>query len=115
MRGGASCWETGGEYSEPMTKNPFINAILAGAYIVGVVAVIATGENLGPDESILIPMAILSLFVLSALAMGFIFFFQPVQMYLDGSKKEAVDLVVKTIATFAGITALFFAVLFFFA
>ncbi|TSC86536.1 MAG: Uncharacterized protein G01um10148_522 [Parcubacteria group bacterium Gr01-1014_8] len=110
-----SCQGKGVSYSERMTKNPYINASLAAAYIALVATVMTVGEKFGPDGSILVPMAVLSLFVLSACVMGFIFFFEPVQMYLDGAKKEAISLAYKTIGTFAVITALFFATLLFVA
>ena len=96
-----------------MTKNPIHNAILAGGYIVLVASVMYFGPRLagGPD-SVLVPIAMLSLFVLSAAVMGYLFLLQPIQMYLDGEKKEAVDLFAKTLATFAVITAALFAILF---
>ena len=98
-----------------MTRNPYANAVAAAAYIVLVAMVMTFGREFGPDESVFIPIAVLSLFVLSAAVMGFIFFFQPVQMYLDGAKKEAIDLFLKTLATFAGLTVLALAVLFLYA
>ncbi len=98
-----------------MTKNPFLNAIAASAYIVAIILLISSLEVLaGPDgekESILIPMAMLSLLVLSVATMSYLFFFQPVQMYLDGNKKEAAALFTKTLFAFAGITAVFFLVM----
>ena len=98
-----------------MTQNPLYNAILAAGYIVLIVHVIFFGGQFaqGGEETILIPIAMLSLFVLSAAMMGYTFFFHPVQMYLDGHKKEAVNLFVKTIGYFAGITVLLLAIVFF--
>jgi hypothetical protein len=96
-----------------MTKNPFLNALAASLYIVGVVSFINFLQILGEEpETILIPMAMLSLFVLSAAMMAFLFFFQPVQMYLDGEKKQAVNLFLKTLAVFAFITIILFSTLF---
>lgn len=45
------------------------------------------------DETILIPIAVLSLFTLSAAIIGYLFLFQPAQMYLDGKKKEAMKFI----------------------
>jgi hypothetical protein len=96
-----------------MTKNPFLNALAASLYIVGVVSFINFLQILGEEpETILIPMAMLSLFVLSAAMMAFLFFFQPVQMYLDGEKRQAVNLFLKTLAVFAFITIILFSALF---
>ena len=93
-----------------MTKNYLVNAFLALVYIALVVTVIFYGERIvpGPDDSVILPIAFLSLFVLSAAIMGMIFFFQPLQMYLDGNKKEAVALLTKTVITFAILTVLIF-------
>jgi hypothetical protein len=99
-----------------MTKNPFVNAGLATLYIVAVVSVMNLARIFVKEEDmILIPIAMLSLFVLSAAVMGFLFFFQPIQLYLDGEKSRAVNLFLKTLAAFAAITALLFSVLFWLA
>jgi len=57
-------------------------------------------------ENILIPIMMLSLFVLSVAMMGSFFVCQPLRLYLDGEKKRAVDLFWKTIGVFAIITLL---------
>ena len=57
-------------------------------------------------------MALLSLFVLSAAVMGYIFFYQPTQLYLAGKHKEAVNMFLKTVGFFATITLVFLAIVF---
>lgn len=95
-----------------MTKNPFINALGALSYIILVASLMFYGmKHSGPDNSVIVPIAMLSLFTLSAAVMGFIFLSQPLQLYLDGKKKEAVKLFVQTVAAFAGITILAFVLL----
>lgn len=94
-----------------MTKNPIINAFSATVYIVLVVSLLfyfSTFE--GMDNSILIPITILSLFVLSASVMGYIFIYNPLQLFLEGKKEEATSLFLKTVGTFALITAVIFVV-----
>lgn len=96
-----------------MTKNPFWNAAFAALYIFGVVSLIhyVFAPFLAPlevEKTLFIPILMLSLFVLSVAIMGYIFFGAPVQLYLDGEKKQAVHLFLKTIAAFAGITAVLF-------
>ncbi len=96
-----------------MTQNPFYNAVLAAGYIVLVVTVMSFTQQVDiPEPSMLIPITMLSLFVLSATMMGYIFFYQPVQMYLDGDKKAAVDLFLKTLGFFACITVVLIGILF---
>lgn len=90
-----------------MTKKPYLNALFAGLYIVFVVILITYGPMFvrQQPDSILAPIAMLSLLVLSAAFMGYIFFFQPILMYVEGQKREAVELFTKTLAIFAVITA----------
>jgi len=47
----------------------------------------------------------LSLLVLSVTVMGYLFILVPVQLYIDGAKKEAVSFFLRTVGWFAAITA----------
>lgn len=96
-----------------MTKNPWINALAAALYVVVVAVVMYYGPRMaGRANSVIVPIAVISLFTLSAAVMGYVFLYQPVQLYFDGEKINAVNLFVKTVAVFASITALFLLVLF---
>ncbi len=88
-----------------MTKNPFLNAIAATAYIALIASFLFYGtKHIGPVESVFIPITMLSLFVLSAAVMAFVFCYQPIQLFLEGQKKEATNLFLKTLGSFAAIT-----------
>lgn len=91
-----------------MTKNPLINAFAASGYIVLVVSIMnyLSARLKDTPDKVLAPIAALSLFTLSAAVMGYIFGSQPLQLYFEGKKKEAVDLFLKTVGVFAVITAL---------
>jgi len=96
-----------------VTKNPFINAFCSLAYIVLVASIfyfLSHTQRNKPD-TIVDPIALLSLFTLSAALMGYFFLYQPVLLYLDGKKKEATSLFVRTILVFAGITIIVFILL----
>lgn len=98
-----------------MFKHPALNAVAAAAYIV----LIVTGMTYfiqAPNEpdGIMAPIAALSLFTLSAAVMGYLFVLQPLQMYLDGKKKEAVTYFTQTIGYFAGITVIILIISMFF-
>jgi hypothetical protein len=96
-----------------VTKNPFINAASATIYITLVALFMFYGSKLFPHkDTILTPIAVLSLFTLSAAMMGYLFLYQPVMSFLDGHKKNAVNLFLQTVAVFAGITVLVFILLF---
>lgn len=96
-----------------MTENPIINALSATLYI----SVVASGmffteKSPEPVYPMLVGIAILSLFVLSAAVMSYIFFYKPVQLLIEGEKVEALHLFVKTVGIFALITLSIFLILF---
>ena len=96
-----------------MTKNPFLNALAASGYIGLVVLImnLASGIQVANDLWIA-PIMMLSLLVLSVAVMGYIFFYEPFKMYLDGKKKEAVKLFLQTLGIFGGITIILFVLYF---
>lgn len=95
-----------------MKASPLHNALLAIAYIVGIVSVmfIATSSVGDSDDSIFFPMGMLSLLVLSVAVMAYLFFYQPIIMILDGEREKAVTFFLKTVGIFAVATALVFIV-----
>ncbi len=98
-----------------MTKNPFYNATAALAYIVLVASIIYTLTKTAsdqPDNNFLIPVFMLSLLVLSVSTMSYLFFYQPLLLFLKGEQELAVSLFLKTVAVFAAFTVLVFIVTF---
>src|SRR3990167_7723688 len=95
-----------------MSKNPYMNALLASAYIVVVAFAMYFGsQNAGETDSVLAPIAMLSLLVLSVAVMGYLFFFQPVQLYMTGRAEEAGTFFLKTVGVFALVTSIFLALI----
>ncbi len=89
-------------------KHPYLNSIFAEIYIIFVVSLIhLIGQSDTPDK-FFDPVAALSLFVLSASIMGYLFLGEPIQLYLNGEKKEAVSFFAKTVLGFAVITLIIF-------
>jgi len=88
-----------------MSKNPFLNALAATAYITAVALVMfyAPKTNV-PSDGVIVPIVMLSLFVLSAAMMGYFFVYQPVQLLIESKQKEAVKLFLSTVLIFACIT-----------
>ena len=85
-----------------INKNPYVSALLAGAYIMLVVfGLNQTADLEGIDGTFYVPMFMLSFFVFSAAIMSYFFVMNPVMLYLDGHKKEAVSHFLKTLGTFA--------------
>jgi hypothetical protein len=86
------------------------NALLASGYITVVASVLYFGEQfIGPDDSVLMPIAMLSLFTLSAAVMGYLFLYCPAELYFSNNKKGAAKLFAQTVGFFAIITALLLA------
>lgn len=96
-----------------MTKNPLLNAVAALGYIIVVAFTMirVTEQTVLPQKTIFIPIFVLSLLTLSASVMGYIFLSQPLQMYLDGKKKQAVQLFIQTVGSFAGVVAILLMIL----
>jgi len=91
-------------------KNPYLNSIYAEVYIVIIVSLITyMGKQDSPDN-FFSPVAALSLFVLSAAVMGYLFLSEPLQLFLDGEKKQSVSFFIKTVISFAVITIIVFIV-----
>ena len=82
-------------------KNPYLNALIAAVYIGTLVLSANAVFSLKIEDNIFMPMAALSLFVLSAAIMGFLFVFRPLALYLEGEKQEALVFFGKTVVSFA--------------
>lgn len=96
-----------------MTRNPVINGSAAALYIIFIAVFMNIGTKLvkGPD-TFLAPMAMISLFTLSAAVMGYVFCYEPLQFLLDGKKKQGINLFLKTVAVFGAFTFLSLLLLF---
>lgn len=86
-----------------MPRNPYYHALLALAYIVLLVTIIFNTAGIagGEQSSVLFPMIMLSLLVLSVSVMAFLFFYQPVVLLLDSKRDEALSFFLRTVGTFA--------------
>ena len=93
-------------------RRAFIDSFGTFFYIVLVVSLIFSMQAFSAQkDNIIIPVAMLLLFVSSAAITGFLVFGKPVMLYIDGKKKEAVSLLVYTIALLVLLTAVAFTVL----
>lgn len=97
-----------------MSKNPIINAISASAYIILVASIIKLVSlvHKNKPDTFFAPVAFLSLLTFSAAVMVYLFFFQPLQLFIAGKKKEAINLFIHTVGIFGGITAVVWMLLF---
>jgi hypothetical protein len=95
-------------------KKPFMHALAAALYIISIVLVINTASSTIKEETIIIPMTMLGLFVLSAAVMGFLFLSESLQLLMEKQKQEAVTFFAKVVGFFACFVALFTIILFLF-
>ncbi len=80
----------------------FLSAAGVALYVSCVVLVISNGQALfGEKETVLIPIFMLTLFVLSATVTGLLVLGRPIHLYLTGSRKEAFVLLASTLAWLA--------------
>lgn len=83
-------------------KKPFLHALGAAGYIAFIgIGLHLTSTIKNGNDSILVPMAMLGLFVLSAAVMGFLFLSEPLQLLIEGKKKEAIMWFAKVVGFFA--------------
>ena len=84
-------------------KKPFLHALGAVIYIVFIVLVIQGANYLLKEVmgTIIIPMTMLSLFVLSAAVMGYFFLSEPISLLVENRKKEAIVYFAKIVGFFA--------------
>lgn len=97
-----------------MSKNPLINALGASGYIVLVVTImtfVSQTQKNKPD-TFFAPITFLSLLTLSVVVMTYLFFYQPLQLFIEGKKKQAVNLFVQTVGIFAALTVVVLILLF---
>jgi hypothetical protein len=99
----------------PILKNALLNALATALYI----ALIASFLFYVPrvfgteqDDTVLVPIVMLSLFVFSASVTGLLVFGRPVLWYLDGKKAEAISLLGYTLGFFFIIITLAFLTLY---
>jgi len=95
-------------------KKPFLYALGAALYIALIVFVvqIVSVAIKSQDGTILVPMTLLGLFVLSAAIMGFFFLSEPLYLLMENKKQEAIIFFAKIVGFFACFLAVFVLLLF---
>lgn len=90
-----------------MLKKPYLNALLAVLYISVLVSGLGLTEHSKNEGTLLVPLFILSVLVISAAVMAMLFFYTPAKMFLDNQRDEALKFFFKTLGTFAGFAIVF--------
>ena len=90
-----------------MTRNPFLNALAAAGYIALFGLCVQYGLPLLPEPVSPLPaiIAFLSVFVFSVAVMGYTLLSMPLRLLIEGEKKEAITLFLKTLLAFVLISA----------
>ena len=90
-------------------KRAFIDSFGTAAYIILIVSFIFSLQIFSEKKDIIIiPIAMLLLFVSSAAITGFLVFGKPIMLYIDGKKREAVSLLGYTLGILFLITLMSF-------
>lgn len=85
-------------------EKPYLNSFYAEIYIFLLASAVHFFGKPNTPDKFLDPIIVLSVFVLSAAVMGYLFLGEPLQLYLNGEKKQAVSFFLKTVVSFAVIT-----------
>ena len=94
-------------------KKPYIYALGAFFYINIIVFCLNNASKVMPNKNTLIPVVMLSLLVLSVAVMGFLFLSEPLSLYLENKKREALVFFGQTVGVFACFIIAFIILLFF--
>lgn len=90
-------------------KRAILDSFGTVVYIILVVSLIFSLQAFASEpDTIIIPIAMLLLFVCSAAITGFLVFGKPVMLYLDGKKKDAVKLLSYTLGMLVILTIVAF-------
>ncbi len=97
-----------------MNTKPIYNAALAAGYIALIVLCLNWIPYLsrGPEDSFFMPIALLSVLVLSVAVMAYLFFYGPLSLLIGGKPLEAGKLFLGTLGFFGGFTVLSFVLAF---
>ena len=91
------------------------NALFAVIYIAIVATIMFYGPKLAgivdKPDTVLAPIAMISLLTLSVALMGYLFFWTPFELYQSGDKLGAVKTLLRTIGTFAVMTIILIALM----
>jgi hypothetical protein len=91
-----------------MKMSPIKSALGAGLYIVFIATVMQSLSKAMPgDDTFFAPMLFLSLLVLSVAIMGYLFVYEPLRLFLENQKKEALSYFAKTVSYFAVVVVFF--------
>ncbi len=98
-----------------MIRNPYLNAFMALGYIAGIILAIHGTSSIAQNtpDTLLAPLTMLSLFVLSVAVMGILFVYEPLRLFFENQKQEALSFLVKTVGTFACFVVLLAGILFY--
>ena len=98
-----------------MIKNPYLNAFMALGYVAGIVLAISKTDSIAANtpDTLLAPVTMLSLLVLSASIMAILFFYEPLRLFLENQKQQALSFLIKIVGTFACFVLILVALLFY--
>ncbi len=96
------------ENNQKLLAHSFGHAVLVVLYTSGVVSILFNAERFfRQDRTLLAPIAVLMLFVLSATIVGTLVLGRPILLYVNGKKSEAMKMFFYTLGWLAVATIIF--------
>src|SRR6185295_17393679 len=96
------------KFMNKLMQRGFLNALGTVAYVTLVATIMHSAQKIfRPEDTVFAPMAVLTLFVLSAAVTGGLVLGKPTLMYLNDQKKDAIKLFLYTIGWLAVATVIF--------
>jgi hypothetical protein len=91
------------DYKNSIVLRALTNAVAAALYVFLVALFMTNAQNIfgNQPDGVLAPTIVLLLLVVSAAVMGIVIFGLPIMWYLDGKKREAVQLTLWTVGLLA--------------
>lgn len=88
---------------------------MALGYVAGIVLAINKTSSIAANtpDTLLAPVTMLSLLVLSASIMAILFFYEPLRLFLENQKQQALSFLIKIVGTFACFVLILAALLFY--
>lgn len=89
-----------------MNNKPLLSALGAAVYIIGITRLVNYLSIMSSEDNWIVPITLLGLLVLSVAVMAYLFLHEPVRLYMDNKRSEAIGAFLKTVLFFGGFVLL---------
>ncbi len=93
-----------------MNNKPLLSALGAAIYIIGITRLLNYLSIMDGKDNWIVPITMLSLLVLSVAVMAYLFLHEPVRLYFENKRPEAISTFLRTTLFFAGFVVISIAI-----